>query len=34
MAGTIQSPEKDLRFTRSGQAAPFWLAAAVLATAG
>ena len=34
MAGTIQSPEKELRFTRSGQAAPFWLAAAVLATTG
>ena len=34
MAGKIQSPEKELRFTRSGQATPFWLAAAVLAMAG
>ncbi len=31
MAGQIQSPEKELRFTRSGQAAHFWVAAAVLA---
>ncbi len=31
MAGTIQSPEKELRFTRSGQAAVFWVLAAVLA---
>jgi hypothetical protein len=30
MAAGIQSPEKELRFTRSGQAAVFWLAAAVL----
>jgi lysylphosphatidylglycerol synthetase-like protein (DUF2156 family) len=30
MAGKIQSPEKELRFTRSGQASLFWLAAAVL----
>lgn len=29
MAGQIQSPEKELRFTRSGQASLFWLAAAV-----
>lgn len=34
MAATIQSPEKELRFTRSGQAALFWLAAAVLAAVG
>ena len=34
MAATIQSPEKELRFTRSGQASHFWLAAAVLAAAG
>lgn len=34
MSGTgIQSPEKELRFTRSGQAAGFWVAAAVLAAA-
>jgi len=31
MAGKIQSPEKELRFTRSGQAVLFWIAAAVLA---
>lgn len=31
MAAQIQSPEKELRFTRSGQAGLFWLAAAVLA---
>jgi hypothetical protein len=31
MAGKIQSPEKELRFTRSGQAAVFWIMAAVLA---
>lgn len=30
MAGGIQSPEKELRFTRSGQAVIFWLASAVL----
>lgn len=31
MSEKIQSPEKELRFTRSGQAASFWIAAAVLA---
>jgi hypothetical protein len=31
MAGSLQSPEKELRFTRSGQAAAFWLAAAICA---
>ncbi|RPJ32426.1 MAG: hypothetical protein EHM17_13320 [Verrucomicrobiaceae bacterium] len=31
MARGIQSPEKELRFTRSGQAVIFWLAAAVCA---
>lgn len=31
MAAGIQSPEKELRFTRSGQAVVFWLAAAVFA---
>ncbi len=31
MADTIQSPEKELRFTRSGQAAAFWVLAAVFA---
>lgn len=31
MAVGIQSPEKELRFTRSGQAVVFWLVAAVLA---
>ena len=31
MAGNLQSPEKELRFTRSGQAAIFWVIAAVLA---
>lgn len=31
MAGIVQSPEKELRFTRSGQAVVFWLAAAVSA---
>ncbi len=30
MAAQIQSPEKELRFTRSGQATLFWLAAATL----
>lgn len=30
MAATVQSPEKELRFTRAGQAAGFWVAAAVL----
>lgn len=31
MAGAVQSPEKELRFTRSGQAVLFWVASAVLA---
>lgn len=30
MTAQIQSPEKELRFTRSGQAVHFWLATAVL----
>ena len=34
MAATIQSPEKELRFTRSGQASHFWVGAAVLASVG
>ena len=34
MAATIQSPEKELRFTRSGQAGFFWMVAAVSATVG
>jgi len=34
MAATIQSPEKELRFTRAGQAGLFWMIAAVLATVG
>ncbi len=34
MAGKIQSPEKELRFTRSSQATLFWIGAAVLATVG
>jgi hypothetical protein len=34
MAGKIQSPEKELRFTRSGQAGLFWVSAAVLAAVG
>jgi hypothetical protein len=33
MAGAVQSPEKELRFTRSGQAVVFWVASAIL-TAG
>jgi hypothetical protein len=33
MAGNLQSPEKELRFTRSGQAMLFWLLAAVAAAA-
>lgn len=33
MASNIQSPEQELRFTRSGQAAGFWLVAAMLAAA-
>lgn len=31
MKPSVQSPEKELRFTRSGQAVMFWLLAAVLA---
>ena len=31
MAAKIQAPEKELRFTRSGQASSFWVGAAVLA---
>lgn len=30
----VQAPEKELRFTRSGQAVGFWILAAVLAAAG
>ena len=30
----VQAPEKELRFTRSGQAVVFWVLAAVLAMAG
>ena len=33
MAGKVQSPEKELRFTRSGQAALFWMLSAVGAAA-
>lgn len=33
MAGKIQSPEKELRFTRSGQATMFWIGAAVFLVA-
>lgn len=33
MAAPIQSPEKELRFTRSGQAVSFWIASAVCAAA-
>jgi len=33
MAGKIQSPEKELRFTRSGQATIFWIVAAVFLVA-
>jgi len=33
MAGGIQFPEKELRFTRSGQAVVFWLAAAAFGMA-
>ena len=29
MAGGVESPEKELRFTRSGQAVLFWIVAAV-----
>jgi hypothetical protein len=31
VAGKLQEPEKELRFTRSGQAVGFWLVAAVCA---
>jgi hypothetical protein len=34
MAAMIQSPEKELRFTRSGQAGLFWMVAAVSASVG
>ncbi|MCX8495160.1 MAG: hypothetical protein ORN51_03150 [Akkermansiaceae bacterium] len=34
MKKNIQSPEKELRFTRSGQAVGFWVSAAVLASVG
>ncbi len=34
MAGKIQSPEKELRFTRSGQARIFWLCSAVSTAIG
>ena len=34
MAASIQAPEKELRFTRSGQATLFWVSAAVLAAVG
>lgn len=34
MAAMLQAPEKELRFTRSGQAAVFWILAAVLAAIG
>lgn len=34
MAGKIQAPEKELRFTRSGQATAIWLVAAVSAASG
>jgi hypothetical protein len=34
MATQIQSPEKELRFTRSGQASHFWLLAAILGASG
>jgi hypothetical protein len=33
MARGVQSPEKELRFTRSGQAVGFWVASAVLLAA-
>ena len=33
MAAGVQSPEKELRFTRSGQAVVFWVASAVLTAA-
>lgn len=34
MAAKIQSPEKELRFTRSGQAGLFWMASAVFTAIG
>jgi hypothetical protein len=34
MTTKIQSPEKELRFTRAGQATVFWLGAAVLTSIG
>lgn len=34
MAAGVQAPEKELRFTRSGQAAAFWVASAVLTAVG
>lgn len=34
MADKLQNPEKELRFTRAGQAVPYWVAAAVLAATG
>lgn len=34
MAVSLQSPEQELRFTRSGQASIFWVLAAILAAAG
>lgn len=34
MAGNIQAPEKELRFTRSGQAVIFWMGSAVLVAVG
>jgi hypothetical protein len=34
MAVRIQSPEQELRFTRSGQARFFWLATAIFVAAG
>jgi len=33
MTARVQSPEKELRFTRSGQAVAFWIAAAVMTMA-
>ena len=33
MTAGAQSPDRELRFTRSGQAVPFWVASAVLAAA-
>ncbi len=33
MSEKIQSPEKELRFTRSGQAVVFWIASAVMVAA-